>query len=205
MTLKIVGAGVGRTGTHSLKIALEQLTGGRCYHMIEVFGRPGDPEVWCSALQGDPPDWDEFLGDFTATVDWPACSAWRELAAAYPDAPVLLSTRDADSWWRSASNTIFPVMDGDKAPPDPTWTRMAEAMFERFTPDWRDEGAAKAAFEAHNAAVRAEVPADRLVEWRPGDGWDPLCAALGVPVPSEPFPHVNTTDEFRAMAGLDQP
>lgn len=205
MALKIIGAGVGRTGTHSLKIALEQLTGGRCYHMIEVFGRPGDADVWRSAIGGDPPDWDAFLGAFAAAVDWPACSAWRELAAAYPDAPVLLSTRDTDGWWRSASSTIFPVMDGDKAPPDPGWTRMAEAMLEQFTPDWRDEAAAKAAFEAHNAAVRAEVPADRLVEWRPGDGWEPLCVALDVPVPAEPFPHVNSTEEFRAMSGLDQP
>jgi hypothetical protein len=204
MALKIVGAGVGRTGTHSLKEALELLTGGRCYHMVEVFGRPGDAEVWTAALQGDPPDWDAFLTDFDATVDWPACSAWRELAAAYPDAPVLLSTRDADSWWTSASRTIFEAMDRDKVPSDPAWSAMVGAMFERFTPDWRDEDAAKAAFAAHNAAVRAEIPASRLIEWQPGDDWAPLCRGLGVPVPDVPYPHTNTSDEFRAFSGLDE-
>jgi Sulfotransferase domain len=204
MALKIVGAGVGRTGTASLKEALETLTGGRCYHMMEVFGRPGDAAVWTAVLRGDPPHWDTFLADFDAAVDWPACSAWRELAAAYPDAPVLLSTRDADSWWRSASRTIFEVMDSDKAPPDPGWAEMTDAMLATFTPDWRDETAAKAAFEAHNACVRAEIPADRLIEWRPGDGWEPLCRGLGVDIPDTPYPHTNTTDEFRAFSGLDQ-
>jgi hypothetical protein len=204
MGLQIVGAGLGRTGTHSLKIALEQLIGGCCYHMIEVFGRPEDPGVWTAALQGEQPDWDEFLAPFSAAVDWPACAMWRELAAAYPDAPVLLSTRDTDGWWRSASSTIFEVMDSPNVPSNPGWMAMTEAMFARFTPDWRDETSAKAAFEAHNAAVRAGIPSDRLVEWRPGDGWAPLCEALGLPVPAEPFPHVNRTDEFRAMAGLDE-
>jgi len=204
MALKVVGAGVGRTGTHSLKVALEQLTGGRCYHMIEVFARPGDAEIWAAVMRGVPPDWDEFLAEFDAAVDWPAGGAWRELSAAYPDAPVLLSTRDPDSWWRSASNTIFETIDRGKVPPDPAWREMVDAMFERFTTDWRDEQSAKAAFVAHNEAVRAEVPADRLVEWQPGDGWEPLCRALGVDVPAEPFPHVNSTDEFRAFSGLDE-
>ena len=204
MALKIVGAGLGRTGTASLKEALEQLLGGRCYHMIEVFARPDDAEVWTAALRGDPPDWDAFLADFDAAVDWPACSAWRELAAAYPDAPVLLSSRDADGWWRSASRTIFESIDRHKVSSDPAWAEMTAVMLEQFTPDWRDEDAAKAAFEAHNAAVRAEVAADRLIEWQPGDGWEPLCRALGVDVPDTPYPHTNTSDEFRAFAGLDE-
>jgi len=203
MALKVVGAGLGRTGTHSLKLALEQLTGGRCYHMVEVFGRPDDPAVWTAAFRGQPPDWTSFLADYDAVADWPACACWRELAAAFPDAPVLLSSRDPDSWWRSASSTIFLGMDaeGDAS----AWTEMAMTMLEGFTPDWRDEGAAKAAFVAHNDAVRAEIPADRLIDWRPGDGWEPICRALGIAVPDEPFPHVNTTAEFRARFGLDAP
>ena len=204
MSLRVVGAGVGRTGTLSLKTAFEHLLGGPCYHMVEVFARPGDAEVWTAALRGSPPDWDEFLADFDAAVDWPAGAAWRELSAAYPEAPVLLSERDPDAWWRSASKTIFEAMDQHKVTADPAWREMTEAMFERFTQDWRDEDAAKKAYLAHNAAVRAEVPADRLVEWHPGDGWEPLCRALGVAVPDEPFPHVNTTDEFRAFSGLDE-
>jgi hypothetical protein len=202
MAVQIVGAGLGRTGTHSMKVALEQLTGGTCYHMIEVFGRPDDVAVWKSAFQGNPPDWTTFLADFSAVVDWPACSSWREIAAAFPDAPVLLTSRDPDSWWKSASNTIFEVSDRVGGE-NPEWGEMVELMLGRFTPDWRDEEAAKAAFVAHNEAVRAEVDADRLVEWRPGDGWEPVCRALGVDVPDTPFPHLNTTEEFRAMSGLD--
>ena len=201
MGLKVVGAGLGRTGTHSLKVALEQLLGGRCYHMVEVFGRPDDAVVWAGAFRGDEPNWAEFLADFDAAVDWPAAGCWRELAAAFPDAPVLLSTRDPDSWWNSASQTIFAAIE--RTGPDPAWNDMVDAMLPRFTPDWRDADAAKAAFVAWNDAVRAEVPPSRLVEWAPGDGWGPLCRGLGVDVPSEPFPHLNTTDEFRAMTGLD--
>jgi hypothetical protein len=204
--MRIVGAGLGRTGTHSLKLALEQLLDAPCYHMLEVFGHPHHIAEWQAAVDGTMPDWPELYTGFAATVDWPGAAFWREIAAAFPDAIVLLSVRaDADAWWASASQTIFEV--GRREPPDdPVFgpqLRMVSSLFtKRFTPGWSDETAAKAAYEAHNAAVRSETPAERLVEWQPGDGWEPLCAALGVDVPSEPFPHVNTTDEFREMTGL---
>ena len=206
MGLQVVGAGLGRTGTHSLQLALQQLLGGRCYHMIEVFGRPDDIAVWHAAVNGNQPDWNEFLADYTATVDWPACAFWREMSAANPDAVVLLSSRDTEGWWKSAINTIFAV--GDRpATGDPQFDAqraMALDMFvNTFTPGWQDETEAKRAFEAHNANVRASVPADKLIDWHPGDGWGPICAKLGLPVPSEPFPHVNSTDDFRAMVGMD--
>ena len=206
MGLQVVGAGLGRTGTHSLQLALQQLLGGRCYHMIEVFSRPDDIAVWHAAVNGNQPNWNEFLADYTATVDWPACSFWREMSAANPDAVVLLSSRDTDGWWKSASNTIFAV--GDRpATGDPQFDAqraMALDMFvNTFTPGWQDETEAKRAYEAHNANVRASVPADKLIDWHPGDGWAPICEKLGLPVPSEPFPHVNSTDDFRAMVGMD--
>lgn len=212
MALKVVGAGLGRTGTHSLKFALERLLDGRCYHMAETFGRPDDIPVWAAAIDGNPPDWNQFLGEYDATVDWPAAAFWRELADANPDAIVLLSTRSsADAWWKSAHATIFEISrrplpaDGD---PELDVFRaqlaMVDAMFAKsFTPHWNDEREAKAAYEAHNAAVRAAVSPERLVEWQPGDGWDPICERLGIRVPAEPFPHVNSTDEFRAHAKLD--
>lgn len=206
MTLRVVGAGLGRTGTHSLQLALQQLLGGRCYHMIEVFGRPDDIPVWHRAAEGTVPDWDALFADFRAAVDWPAAAFWRELSAWSPDALVLLSVReDPDAWWKSARDTIFEA--SVRPSDDPIFAaqlRMIHALLEHtFTPDWRDEDAAKAAYQRHNDAVRAAVPAERLVEWRPGDGWDPVCAALGLPVPAEPFPHVNSTADFRALAGLD--
>jgi hypothetical protein len=207
MSLRVVGAGLGRTGTNSLQLALQQLLGGPCYHMIEVFGRPDDIPKWHDAALGTMPDWDELFADYRAAVDWPVAAFWPELSAAYPDAVVLLSVRDTDGWWKSAHDTIFEINQHETD--DPLFSaqlRMIRAVFRaRFTPDVTDEAAARRAYERHNDEVRAAIPAERLVEWHPGDGWEPICAALGLAVPDEPFPHVNTTDDFRAMAGLDPP
>jgi hypothetical protein len=203
VTLRIVGAGLGRTGTLSQKAAIEELLGGRCYHMVEVFGRPDDIPTWQAAAEGSPPDWSAFFADFEATVDWPSAGFWEPIADTFPDALVLLSTRaDSETWWRSASRTIFdtsapmpPEMDAHRA----MWHAVAGNT---FTADWSDEHAAREAYDRHNAHVRSTVDPARLVEWQPGDGWEPLCTALGLPVPDEPFPKTNSTDEFRAMRGL---
>jgi hypothetical protein len=202
MSLRVVGAGVGRTGTTSLKAALERLLDAPCYHMIETIGRPGDRAVWRKAYEGDPPDWTTFFEGYRATVDWPAAGLWESIWRAYPDALVLLSVRDVDDWWRSASRTIFVSLARDRGNPDSDG--MGQAMLAPFTPDYDDEAAAKAAYVAHNDHVRATVPVDQLVEWRPEDGWAPLCAALGTPVPDEPFPHANTTADFRQLLGLEE-
>ena len=206
MELRVIGAGLGRTGTHSQKLALERLLGAPCSHMIETFGRPDDIPVWHRAVDGEFPDWHSFLADYAAAVDWPVCAFWRELTAEVPDALVLLSTRDTDSWWTSASDTIFQVMANEVSAEEITAGQHAMAVdliTKRFTPHWMEEDEAKAAYEQHNADVRASIPSDRLVEWKPGDGWEPICNALGLPVPDEPYPHVNTTDDFRAMTGMD--
>jgi hypothetical protein len=202
MALRVVGAGLGRTGTRSLKDALEHLLGAPCYHMMEVFGRPQDPPVWTRALSGEPVDFGDLLEGYAAIVDWPGAGCWRDLAAAFPDAVVLLSTRDSpETWYRSASDTIFSAM-GPVEDNDDDWSVMAATMMRRFEPDWQDPAAAMAAYERHNAAVRAEALPDRLVEWQPGDGWAPLCRALGLAEPDEPFPHLNTTEQFRSGLGL---
>jgi hypothetical protein len=205
MALQVVGAGFGRTGTNSLKLALETLLGAPCYHMREVFEHPEHVLRWRAATRGEPVDWDGLFDGYAAAVDWPAAAFWRELAGAYPDAVVLLSLRDSpDAWWRSARATIFDTM---RAEPPPEaglgeWGAMVrDLMATRFTPDFLDEQAAKATYERLIAEVRAGVPAERLVEWRPGDGWAPLCDALGLPVPDMPFPHTNTTAEFRERMG----
>jgi hypothetical protein len=203
MPLKVVGAGLGRTGTHSVKLALERLLGEPCYHMIEVFGHPDHVPMWHQAVRGEMPDWDELFAGYGAAVDWPAAAFWKEQSEAYPDALILLSTRDSAGWWRSCDNTIFEVFRtaDEKMPSE--WTAMVKDLFRTFAGDAVDEQSAIAAYERHNADVRATAPPERLLEWHPGDGWAPLCEALGVAVPDEPFPHVNSTAEFRAMAGLD--
>jgi hypothetical protein len=205
MSLRVVGAGLGRTGTHSLKLALEQLLGAPCYHMLGVFQRPDHVEPWRLAAEGDMPNWTAMFDGFDAAVDWPAASFWREISDSYPDALILLSVRDPDAWWTSASNTIFEAMQ--RPPEDESaqlWHDMVVTMFRvRFTDDITNPDAAKAAYVRHNDDVRRTAPKDRLLEWHPGDGWAPICGALGLPLPEAPFPHVNTTDEFRAMLGLE--
>jgi hypothetical protein len=206
MTLKVVGAGVGRTGTHSLKLALETLLGSPCYHMVEVFPRPEHWPLWHEAVLGGSPDWGVVFEGFSAVVDWPGAAAWRQIQAAYPEAVVLLSSRESsDAWWNSYSKTILASMQQGRPPEMAAWFAMATDMLKSFCPDFGDRDACIAAYEAHNAAVRAEVPADRLIDWTPADGWGPICDGLGLPEPSQPFPVTNSTSEFRAMSGLDEP
>lgn len=201
MALQVVGAGLGRTGTLSLKTALERLLGGRCYHMVEVFQHPKHVGLWRDAAEGEAVDLHRLLHHYVATVDWPACALWRRLADENPQALILLSTRSsAEAWWTSASQTIFVGMDDRSAEPVPGWRGMWDAVTEPYlAPElYADQTVATAAYEAHNATVRAVADPARLLEWQPGDGWEPLCTALDLPVPDEPFPHLNTTEEWLA-------
>ena len=207
MALQVVGAGVGRTGTHSLKLALERLLGGPCHHMIEVFGHLEEQvPVFHAATREEPVDWHALFDGYAAMVDWPGGAFWREISDAFPDALVLLSVREsAEAWWRSADRTILePMREGDPPPEMRPWaTMMRDLLTARFTNRIDDKQALIDAYERHNAAVRAGVPADRLLEWQPTDGWAPICERLGLDVPDEPFPVTNTTGEFRAMLGLE--
>jgi hypothetical protein len=205
MSLKVVGAGMGRTGTHSQKIALEKLLGEPCYHMVEVFQHPDHVQVWHDAALDKPVDWQSLMAGYAAAVDWPASAFWKEMSEAFPDAIILLSLRDPESWWSSASETIFrhvPSMADDRK----EWFAMIQAIFkERFTADIHDKDACIAAFNRNNEEVLREAPKDRLLVWRPQDGWKPICDALGVPVPDEPFPRSNTKEEFIARVIANEP
>jgi hypothetical protein len=195
MPLRVVGAGLGRTGTLSLKAALERLIGDSCYHGSEVFTRPDHIEAWNSAAAGEPVDWPALFAGFSATVDWPAAAFWPEISAAFPESIILLSTRESvDSWYKSAHETIFQY--AAIADSSPILKMFSTVLNARFTADTDDPETVKAAYERHNAHVRATAPAGRLVEWTPRDGWGPLCEALGVPEPVEPFPRLNTTQDW---------
>jgi len=199
MTIQLVGVGLGRTGTHSLKLALEHLLGGTCHHMMEVAN--DQSEAWNQAFHDNPPEWESFLSPYCAIVDWPGAGVWRELIAAFPDAPVLLSTRtSADVWYESAANTIFAPIETMRSQDAGAQGGFIDAMMARFSSDW-DPVALKAAYDAHNEEVRDTVPAERLFEYQPGDGWAPLSEALGLAVPDIAFPHTNTTAEFRSRRG----
>ncbi|HEV2980884.1 MAG TPA: sulfotransferase [Solirubrobacteraceae bacterium] len=201
MSLRVVGVGLGRTGTNSLKVALEQLLGGPCYHMFELIAHPQQVPQWEQAVRGEAVDWHALFDGYAATVDWPGCAFWRELVAANPDAAVLLSTRDsAQTWWASMEHTIVPALQGPMLSDQPDLARGQEMVRElfrtRFTPQFADRDAAIAVYERHCAEVRREVAPTSLIEWQPRDGWEPICSRLGVPVPDTPFPHENSSEDF---------
>ncbi len=202
MSLKVVGAGVGRTGTNSLKIALEQLLGGRCHHMYEIISDPAQIPAWTNAIEGGKVDWSTMPPGYVALVDWPGASFWPELSAANPDALVLLSVRDPESWYRSASNSIFLAFDAVPPEMKPWIEKVLRLLRERFSDQLDNPTAMMDAFEKHNASVRSAISSERLLEWTPGDGWEPICERLGVEVPDEPFPITNTLNDWRANFGM---
>ncbi len=175
--------------------------------MDEVYDHPEHVEVWRSALRGDFSGLGSIMGGYAATVDWPAGAFWRELSALFPDALVVLTVREsAEAWWRSANATILEKNRQPVSPDDPLAVSsgmIEEMMSWRFTPDWNDRQSAMAAYERHNDSVRQGVAPARLLEWKPEDGWEPLCTGLGIPVPSTAFPHKNSTKEFRELFGLE--
>ena len=203
MPLKVLGAGLGRTGTLSLKLALEQLLGGRCYHMLELLEHmPEHVRYWQAAANGEFIDWENIFGDYVAAVDEPVSLMWETLMDVYPDALVILSVRDPESWWRSANETIMEVkrmQPGPDAPDRQVWHDMIMTLYQRQYPGGTDDGeAATAAFRDHVARVKATVPTERLLVWEAKEGWEPICQTLGLPVPDVPFPHANTREEFLA-------
>jgi uncharacterized protein YndB with AHSA1/START domain len=202
MALQVVGAGVGRTGTNSLKLALEQLLGGPTHHMYEIFADPSQIPKWTAAIEGEDVDWSELTAGYVAQVDWPGASFWTELAATNPDALVILSVRDPEDWYTSASNTIFQVFDN--APPEmSSWIATVQQMLaERFCAQTDDKDAMIDAFVRHNDEVREGVAPERLLEWTPTDGWDPICERLELEVPAEAFPRTNDTNQWRANLGM---
>lgn len=199
MALTVIGAGVGRTGTFSLKFALEHLGFGPCYHMAEVMA--GDVRrtlpMWFDVVGGKP-DWDRLFEGFRATTDYPAASYWRELAAHYPDAKVVLSVRDPNSWFESVNETIFSDRMLNSLAGSPMETLLQGTIFKDIggRANLRDRAFMTDWFARRNQTVIDTLPPERLLVHSPKEGWAPLCAFLGVPVPDVPFPRVNSRDEI---------
>jgi hypothetical protein len=208
MTLEVIGAGFGRTGTLSLKVALEQLGYTKCHHMMEVMGSPTQPGLWHRLVDGGAPDWDAIFDGYRATVDWPACAWWRELAERYPDAKVILSLRDANGWYDSVMNTIYHALVAQIPDTAPEQFKTQMSMVRKLVGEQtfggriEDRAHAIAVFDRHNQQVIDTIPKERLLVYRPGDGWEPICRFLDRPIPESDFPRLNDTAEFRARLGL---
>jgi hypothetical protein len=200
MALQVVGAGLGRTGTMTLKTALEMLGFAPCHHMVEVFAHMHQQApLWLRAAKGEAVDWEEVFATYNASVDWPSAHFYAELAERYPQARVILTKRDPQRWYESMSETILKAMaaSGSGPAPDDHPMKFADIIIAEKT-FGRDFSAANviAAFERHNAAVQQTIPADRLLVFEAVQGWAPLCDFLGVPVPDAPFPRTNSREEF---------
>lgn len=200
MALQLIGAGLPRTGTSSLREGLRYLLNAPIYHMSEAFAHPEHARTWVAAIEGEPPDWKTFLAGYAAGVDAPFSNCWRNLAAAYPDAPVLLSHRgDPELWYLSMEATVLPrtrdmVTRQDEDPMVPLF----KVIFRDLCVDIDDRDEALAGYERWLDEVRSEVAPSRLIDWQPGDGWEPICRALGLPIPDRPFPHANSSADYVA-------
>lgn len=200
MALKVIGAGLGRTGTMSLKLALEHLGFGPCYHMAEIMthARQRLP-LWMDVVGGKP-DWDAIFNGFAATVDYPTCTYWRELAEFYPDAKVILSDRDAGSWYDSVRQTIMSPANVAGFLNSPVREFMLGAVMGEFVDHLDDRDWMIGYFNRWRDSVIAGLPAERLLVHRSAEGWEPICAFLGVPVPGEAYPRVNSKDDVMEVA-----
>ncbi|MFC3521750.1 sulfotransferase family protein [Streptomonospora nanhaiensis] len=213
--VKVIGAGLGRTGSFSLRAALERLGFGPCHHMASLGENPGLIDEWESVVRGDPVDWPRLLAGFGSTVDWPSCAYWRELADAFPQAKVVLTVRDPDRWYDSARSTICRYTAPQRGI-EGLLTRMENRLYPElgrrrelcrklvwdgtFGGRFAEREHALNIFRRHNDTVRTEIPADRLLVFEVRQGWEPLCSFLGVEVPDEPFPHLNDSESFRRTA-----
>ncbi|MEM7172180.1 MAG: sulfotransferase family protein [Pseudomonadota bacterium] len=208
MALSIVGAGFGRTGTYSLKMALERLGFGPCHHMAELMEKPVQLTAWRALAAGAVPDWDEIFAGYRASVDWPAAYYWRELADYFSEAKVLLSVRPEESWFKSIQSTILPIVEAqeDEAGESGKAVHVGHALIYRRTFDRRmgDHDHAIQVFRDHIADVQRTIPPERLLTYDVSQGWAPLCAFLERPVPIEPFPHRNQSAEFHGQFGRDE-
>jgi hypothetical protein len=202
----------------SLKGALEQLGADPCFHMIDLImgeNRERDLPKWQKVADGEQVDWEDVFDGWEATVDWPGCTRWREVVAAFPEAPVLLNYRDFEGFYKSCQNTILAVKqaamageltpDASREPPSPILWEVIEKLIWQgdFQGRFDDKEWVRQMYYDRIETIKNEVPSDRLIVWELGkDGWEPLADALGVPVPDEPFPHLHDTNEFRAEFGL---
>jgi sulfotransferase family protein len=196
MPLQVIGVGLGRTGTMSLKLALEQIGLGPCYHMAEVFLNPERVPLWIAAADGQP-NWEAVFQGYASTMDYPACIYWRELTSAYPGAKVILSLRSADKWFESTQATIFSDAMDKRIRSSPLVPFFEKTVWRDFGERIHDRDFMMAYFDRHTAAVKAAIPKQRLLVYEVSQGWEPLCEFLGVDAPATPFPRVNSREEMQ--------
>ena len=213
MSLQVIGTGVGRTGTHSLKLALEQLGFGKCYHMVELFQRPENVIYFEKAERGEEVNWDKLFEGYNSAVDYPVARYYKQIIPKYPSAKIIHTVRDPESWYQSAMETIFWASK-------PSIGRMLSLMIKLpfsstlrkrfpvlkyngqlvdniFGKDLKNKQEVIKKYNEINAETLNFIPKGRSLVYDVKTGWEPLCNFLNVPVPSTPFPRSNVRDEFK--------
>ncbi|APZ44232.1 sulfotransferase family protein [Acidihalobacter ferrooxydans] len=198
MTLKIIGVGMGRTGTASLKVALESLGLGTCYHMSEVLKHPERTADWIDAAEGKP-DWDKIFAGYTATVDNPGCNFWKELADFYPSAKIILTVRDPEEWFNSTNETIHSVEFAKFIKNSPFGTMVQKTIWDVMDNRMQDKGYMIDFFQNRTLEIKNTIAPERLLVYRVSEGWQPLCKFLGLSVPNIEFPRINSREETKQM------
>jgi hypothetical protein len=199
--LEILGAGFGRTGTNSLKIALERLGFGPCYHMYEITKNPGHISFWNAAASNSPVEWISFFKSYKATVDWPASAFVPQIYKAFKSSKVIITVRNPEEWYQSANNTIFHTMANWEANENPE-TRDRMKMAKKIILDgvfWGkhdNKNHCIGIFNKHINEISNVVPKDNLLIFDVSEGWVPLCEFLKVEIPNEAFPYTNTRASF---------
>lgn len=213
--MEVIGAGFARTGTKSLQEALEILGYGKCYHMVTLFGNPQDIKYWEAAATGQKVEWEKLFDGCKSVVDFPGSFYYKELMSKYPDAKIILSKRDAESWYNSAYSTIYSFNPGVKTKLKlvsfalfnerarnllrivkmnklTIWDRLFQKRFE-------DKDFAIKVFNDHIRDTIQYVPKEKLLVFEAKDGWGPLCEFLNKPIPSVPYPKLNSKEDFHVM------
>ncbi len=218
MAIKIIGAGLPRTGTNTLKESLERLGYKKTYHMKELLVHPENLHYWLTLKETGTTNWDELYKGYQATVDFPAYPWYKEHMKQYPDAKVILTVRPFEKWYTSVYSTIwkagpqtFPEKIGmlSKLLFNPRLrsvikcVKFSKAMIfgAHLQGKFEDKDFAEKVFNKHIEDVKVYVPADKLLVYDVSDGWGPLCKFLGVPEPNEPLPHLNKKENFKEMLG----
>lgn len=199
--LQVIGAGFGRTGTHSLGHSLEKLGFGPCYNVREISKNLGHTDIWNNAIDGKPIGWDLLFASYNSAVEWPTVAFLSEVVQHFPQAKVILTLRDPESWYESANATIFDGLELSVHNPDLVKRKrsgmMRRLILERtFARKYREEEHALKVYEQHQQNVIELVPAERLLQYDVKDGWEPLCEFLNKSIPDEPFPRMNVRAEF---------
>jgi len=209
MALKVIGTGLPRTGTASLKGALQLLGYQQTYHMDNLLNNPSQVHYWVELFDTGSTDYDALFEGFAASTDFPGFFAYKALLKQYPDSKFILTTRDPDIWYESIKNTVYQAVTAFFQKDTPTDSmRRVEGVFQLldrylfgqfFKGTFLDKEKTLSLVNAYLDEINAIIPADKMLIYEISEGWQPLCDFLELRVPEIEFPYKNKREDFNTM------